>query len=37
MKDFVDLTDRTQHGHRNRLLARATISRRRMVAIELGM
>ena len=26
-----------QHGHRERLLTRATINRRRMVAIELGM
>jgi len=37
MKDFVDLIGRAQHGHHDRLLARATISRRRMVAIELGM
>jgi hypothetical protein len=33
---FFDLIA-LQHGHRARLLARATVSRRRMVAIEFGM
>jgi hypothetical protein len=31
------LTAALQHGHRERRLARATVSHRRMVAIELGM
>jgi hypothetical protein len=31
------LFDRLQHGHRERHCARASVSRRRMVAIEFGM
>src|SRR5713226_300609 len=34
---FIGLRGALQHGHRKRLLARATVRRRRMVAIELGM
>ena len=34
---LVDPRGALQHGHRSRLLARATVRRRRMVAIEFGM
>jgi AcrR family transcriptional regulator len=37
MSRLVRLVGCAQHGHRCSLSARATISRRRMVAIELGM